>query len=181
MEQNHWLDYLSAVGAIATPVLILFLTSVGWKLRQSVERRNELEDKLREDRIHTYNQILEPFIIILMPDAAWEQDPKNKNKNKGDLATAKMLSLEYRNYGFKLALVGSDSVVEAYNNLMQFFFAQGGNSIPSRTHIKQMLELLGTFLLEIRKSMGNETTKLTNWQMLEWFFKEARELSGGGA
>ena len=37
-----------------------------------------------------------------------------------------------------------------------------------------MMSLLGTFLLEIRKSMGNETTALDNWDMLEWFLKDAR-------
>ena len=36
------------------------------------------------------------------------------------------------------------------------------------------MALLGTFLLEIRRSMGNEATKLTNWQMLEWFLTDAR-------
>lgn len=40
-----------------------------------------------------------------------------------------------------------------------------------------MLGLLGQFLLEIRRSMGNEETKFTNWEMLEWFLKDARRYS----
>jgi hypothetical protein len=170
LEDKHWLDYVTAIGAIATPILVLILTSVGWKLKQSIERRKQLEDKLHEDRIETYNRILEPFIIIMMSDAAWDQDLKNKARKKDELATSKMLSLEYRNYGFKLALVGSDSVVTAYNDLMQFFFHQ-----VTVTEPEKLLALIGTFLLEIRRSMGNEATRLTNWQMLEWFITDARK------
>ena len=43
-------------------------------------RRLEVEDKLREDRVTTYNGILEPFIVFLMTDAAWQSNPKNKNR-----------------------------------------------------------------------------------------------------
>jgi hypothetical protein len=74
-----WLDYLTAFGAVTTPLLVLALTAVGWRLRQRIERQHELEDKLREDRIQTYNVMLEPFIIMLTPDMAWASDPKNKN------------------------------------------------------------------------------------------------------
>ena len=72
--------------------------------------------------------------------------------------------------------MGSDAVVKAYNDLMQFFFAHGQATEPSETDIGQMLSLLGTMLLEIRRSMGNEATKLDNWGMLEWFITDARRL-----
>ncbi len=174
MVEKHWLDYLTAVGSVTTPILVLILTAVGWKLRQSVERERELEDKLREDRINTYNLILEPFIILFMTDAAWAIDKANRGKDKGEIATAKMLSLEYRKYAFKLSLVGAEPVVLAYNDLMQFFYSQGEITAATEDNLKKMMSLLGTFLLEIRRSMGNETTKLSNWQMLEWFMQDAR-------
>ena len=78
MVEKHWIDYLSAIGSVATPILVLILTAIGWKLRQSIERERALEDKLREDRINTYNLILEPFIILFMTDAAWAMDKTNK-------------------------------------------------------------------------------------------------------
>ncbi|TXI23813.1 MAG: hypothetical protein E6Q67_03800 [Roseateles sp.] len=174
MVEKHWLDYLTAIGAVATPILVLVLTAVGWRLRQSVERQRQLEDKLREDRINTYNFILEPFIILFMTEAAWSMDKANKGKDKGDIATAKMLSLEYRKYAFKLSLVGADPVVLAYNELMQFFYSQGEITDPTEEKLKTTMRLLGTFLLEIRRSMGNEATSLSNWQMLEWFMQDAR-------
>ncbi|MCI5069739.1 hypothetical protein [Acidovorax sp.] len=174
---KHWLDYVTAIGSLATPLIVLLLTAVGWKLRQSIERRRDLENKLHADRIDTYNKILEPFIILLMSDTAWGHDIKHKGQDKNDFAMAKMMSLECRNTSFKLSLVGSDAVVTAFNNLFQFFFEQGSDSVQPPDRLRHMLSLLGTFLLEIRRSMGNESSKLTNWQMLEWFITDARKYS----
>ena len=171
MQDKHWLDYLTAFGAIATPVLVLILTGIGWKVRRSIDRQLELEDKLREKRIETYNFILEPFIIMLMTDAAWHSNKENKGKDKNDIALTKLLSLEYRRQGFRLSLVGTDEVVRSYNNLLQFFYL---NTDPSENNLKQMMSLLGHFLLSIRKSMGNESSKLSNLEMLEWFMTDAR-------
>jgi hypothetical protein len=171
-----WLGYATAIGSVATPILVLILTGVGWRMRKRLERRLELEDKLREDRISAYNQILEPFIILLTSDAAWKTDPKNKNKDKNAFATQRLLSLEYREQGFRLSLVGSDTVVKSYNDLMQYFFGRPDQA-PAATEadVKEMMAFLGSFLLEIRKSMGNEATALDKWDMLEWFLADARK------
>ncbi|WP_150047792.1 hypothetical protein [Methylomonas rhizoryzae] len=176
MEEKHWLDYLTAFGAVATPFLVLLLTGVGWKFRKSIDRRLDLEDKLREDRINTYNIILEPFTLLLMTQAAWEHDKQNRNKSKDDIAVGKLLSLDYRRAAFKLSLVANDDVVLAYNELMQFFYSQGDQPVASDETLKAMLSLLGKLLLEIRKSMGNEATKLNHWQMLEWFMTDVRKI-----
>ncbi|MEZ9124986.1 hypothetical protein AB4145_00100 [Vibrio splendidus] len=89
MEEKHWLDVVTAIGSIATPIIVLVVSSVGWKIKQNIERKIELENKLRDDRIDIYNQILEPFIIILMSDAAWEMDKRNRGKNKADVGSAR--------------------------------------------------------------------------------------------
>ena len=181
MDNKTWLDFLTAFGSIATPILVLFLTGAGWKIRQSIEHKTKLEEKLRDDRIEIYHQILEPYIIILMPDAAWNLDPKNKGKDKNNEATAKLLSLEYRKLSFRLSLIGSDNVVKAFNNLYQYFYKNAENSqstIQSNPtdKAKEMMSLIGLLLLEIRKSMGNEETKLNEWDMLEWFITDARKM-----
>jgi len=178
LNDPTWLDYVTAVGTVATPLMVLALTAVGWKLRTRLERQMELEDKLREDRIQAYNQILEPFVLLLMSQAAWQTNPKNKNKNKDKdkIATQKMLSLEYRQTASKMSLVGSDAVVKAYNNLMQYFFERGDiTDKVTPEDAKQMVALLGCFLLEIRRSMGNEATTLDHWDMLEWFITDVRK------
>lgn len=91
-----------------------------------------------------------------------------------------MLSLDYRKVSFKLSLIGSDSVVKSFNELMQHFYNQSnGDQIPEPFQLRIMMSLLGAFLLEIRKSMGNETTKIDNWGMLEWFMKDARKMREG--
>lgn len=173
------LDILTAGGAIATPLLVLLLGGIGWKFRSKLERRFELEDRLREDRIEAYNALLEPFIILFMTEAAWKSDSKNKGKDKNKFATTKLLSLDYRKQSFKMALVGSDSVVSSYNELMQYFYShevadENDSEANKVERMNNILSLIGSFLLEIRKSMGNEVTKLDNWDMLEWFITDAR-------
>ena len=175
MEEKSWLDYLVAIGTISTPILVLVVGAVVWKYRQSIEQKIKLEEQLRDDRIEIYNQILEPFIVLLMSDIAWTSDPKNKGKDKFKVATTKMLSLDYRKTSFRLSLIGSDSVVSAYNELLQYFYNKS-NSSSSNSDITDMISLLGSFLLEIRKSMGNESTKIDNWGMLEWFLSDVRGL-----
>ena len=180
MIENTWIDYFTAIGSVATPMLVVMLSAIGWKLKSSLERKLELENKLRDDRIATYNRILEPFVILLMSDAAWAMDKRNKNKDKNELALSKMLSLEYRESGFKLSLIGSDSVVHAYNNLMQYFYNMPELSgADNMGHVKRGLELLGMFLLEIRRSMGNEATALSHWDMCEWWMSDTRKIKGG--
>ncbi|WP_028486519.1 hypothetical protein [Thiomicrorhabdus chilensis] len=177
MEEPNWIDYVTALGALSTPVLVIILSAIGWKLRKGIERKIELEDKLRDDRVNIYNQILEPFVILLMTDTAWGMDKKNKGKDKNNVAISQMLSLDYRRLGFKMSLMGSDSVVRSYNNLMQYFYSKGDDiENPNESDLKEMLGLLGTFLLEIRRSMGNEATDLDNWDMLEWWMTDARRL-----
>jgi len=180
MEKITWIQYVIALGSIATPILVLLLSAIGWRIRTRLERKMELEDKLRDDRIEAYNKILEPFVILLMTDAAWKSNPKNRKKNKNKIAQQQMLSLEYRQQGFKLSLVGSDEVLKSYNNLMQYFYSMEDSKLENED-IKKVMSLLGKFLLEIRKSMGNKMTKLDNWDMLEWFLNDARKYRKGVA
>lgn len=176
MESSTWIQYITAFGSLATPLLVLALTAVGWKYKQSFERKLKLEEKLRTDRIDIYNKILEPFILFMMSDAAWESDKRNKGKDKNEIASAQMLTLEYRQISSKLSLIGSDEVASAFSNLMQYFYNQQKHqSSTSEKQLKSLLILLGRFLLEIRKSMGNEYTKIDEWGMLEWFITDARE------
>lgn len=77
-----WLNYLAAIGAIATPILVAALGLVCWKIRNRIERQFALEQALREDRVATYNEILEPFMIMLMTDEAWKADPKKQKQGQ---------------------------------------------------------------------------------------------------
>jgi len=171
------LQVITAIGSVATPILVLFLAGIGWRFRASLERRFKLEDELRQDRIQTYNDILEPFVLLLMSETAWQSDPKNKSRDKNAIATQKLLSLEYRRKTFQMSLVGADEVVRAFNNLMQYFFQRPVQREGEMTsdEAKELMGLIGNFLLEIRRSMGNDATKLDHWEMLEYFISDARK------
>ncbi len=71
METKTWLDYVTAIGSVATPIIALVLTAMGWKIRTKLQRRIDLEDKLRNNRIEIYNEILEPFIDSIENQALW--------------------------------------------------------------------------------------------------------------
>jgi hypothetical protein len=188
------LDVFVAVATVANPVLLLVLGGIGWWIKKRVEenqkkqvaqeardfaqlaRIKELEDKLRDDRIATYNALLEPFFLFFTSEATFAKDKKYKGLNKNELAASKMLTVEYRQVGFKLALVANDEVVRAYNKLMQHFYHLEGDSSLSDGRIVQWLALTGELLLEIRKSMGNESSGLDGWEMIEWFIQDAPAL-----
>lgn len=181
------LETISAIATLATPILLLFLGGIGWLIQNRIQsskakeeiqtaRIAELEGKLREDRISIYNALLEPFFLIFTADAAFAQDPKFKNKNKNELAFAKMLSVEYRQIGFKLSLIANDSVVRAYNQLMQFFYHTESDERSIEVKTSHWIALMGTLLLEIRKSMGNEGSSLDQWEMIEWFMLDAHKM-----
>jgi hypothetical protein len=179
LEDNTLVELLAAIGSIATPILVLALTAVGWRVRTRLERRVELENKLRDDRLAVYNAILEPILLLFTPEATWKLESKGKGRDKSESPARTMLSLEYRQKAFRMSLVGSDNVVRAYNNFMQFFYQREEKAEPaSDAELREMLSLVGTFLLEIRRNLGNEHTKLDNWEMLEWFLLDARRLRG---
>lgn len=188
--ERDLLDTISAVATLITPFLLLVLGGIGWWIKRRVEasqakqdaqlaqqqdqayRIRELEDRLREDRISTYNALLEPFFILFTSEAAFSTDKKYKGQKKDDIAISRMVSVEYRQVGFKLSLVANDEVVRAYNKLMQFFYQLETDTRPMETHMVYWLELMGELLLQIRRSMGNAKSELDAWEMLEWFIKD---------
>lgn len=171
MEHFESLELITKIATVITPVVLVIISAIGWKLRQSLERKNKLEEKLHGNRIEIYNRIIEPFIYVFMTDEAWNSDPKNKKVDKDMRMRSTLLSVDYRRTCFELSLIASDNVVLAYNNLMQHFFHTNPSN-NSETYLKESSKVLGIFLLEIRRSMGNESTKLDCWEMLRWFFTD---------
>jgi hypothetical protein len=170
---------ISAIGLIATPIFLAFLAAIGWTFRQSYESSQanekylrELEDKLREDRIAIYQAILEPFILAFTKVEGLGNDRQYKGKQPSEVANEIMTSLKYKQTAFRLALMGSDAVVKAFNELMQYVYndMQTNSSDP-----KPLMKLLGNLLIEIRKSVGNEKTKIDNLEILEWLIKDVRK------
>lgn len=179
MEKKSTIDMFMAFATIATPIILIIFAGVGWMIKYSFERRADLENKLRDDRIRIYNTILEPFTLLFMPKTAWEANEENIGIDKDAKAVKIVYSMEYRQASLKLSLIADDAVVLAYNEFLQFFYqSEKFNNLPSSERTKKTLHLLGNLLLEIRKSMGNET-KIDNWQMLEWFITDIEAVKSG--
>jgi hypothetical protein len=162
---------LLIISSIAIP-LTIFL--VGNK----VTRIRELEEKLRSDRIDIYFKILEPYFLLYSTDAQIKATMKFKKKEKDktniELATEKLLSIDFENYAFKLSLIGSCAVIRSLNNLRQFAYSI--SSIESNEEAgKKTIYLMSLLLLEIRKGVGIEKTKLQPFEILEWKITDIRK------
>ncbi|MGE8450050.1 MAG: hypothetical protein ACN6OP_05365 [Pseudomonadales bacterium] len=193
-QEKDLLATISTLAALVTPFALAALGGIGWFIKKKIEasqekqeaqlakqdvqfaRIRELEDKLREDRIATYNELLAPFFLMFTSEAAFALDKKYKGQDKNSLAMSQMLSVEYRKVGFKLSLVGTDEVVRAYNKLMQFVYHSEADNRQIGEKTSYWLALMGDLLLEIRKSMGNAASSLDRWEMLEWFISDTPSL-----
>ena len=80
--EKDLLETISAIATLVTPVLLICLGGIGWLIQNRIQasqsrqeaqatRITDLEDKLREDRIATYNALLEPFFLLLTSEAAF--------------------------------------------------------------------------------------------------------------
>ena len=135
-----------------------------------MDRVQELEEKLREDRIKIYNDILEPFIILLTKAEGLPNTKEYRGKTNIEAGSEKALSFEYKQTAFKLSLIGSDDVLRSFNNLMQYFYNE-----DTKKNSKEFMVLFGTLLLEIRKSVGNQNTDLEPLEMLEFLITDIRK------
>ena len=183
-----FIDYLTAIGTIATPILLIVISAIGWYLKSRIEaswkteaelrrRAEKLEEAIRDDRLQVYNEILEPFIMLFTKEEGLSATGPRRGKTKEQNALEIMQSLKYRQTAFKLSLFANDDVVKAYNNLMQFSYKMGSDSVSTEEYEPTaILSIFGDFLLEIRKSVGNETSSLSNLDMLTWMIKDIDSL-----
>jgi hypothetical protein len=166
------LDWITGISAIITPILLVVLSFVFARISRTQERIQNLQEKLQTDRIAVYNSILEPYIVIATPDAVLQKQKKYQHSNKGsaDIASEIITTTEYKQAEFKLLLIGSDSVVQAYNSLKKFYYSDKTDGTEENT--KQALTLVAKLVLEIRRSVGNENTNLSYVDAIWWFAKD---------
>ena len=189
-------EWVVLVGTVATPVLLIALSGIGWFIKsrfenaqvqeQEARRRIErIESEIREERIQIYTEILDPFIMLFAADHGGAGSKQGRgsrsgqNKNKQQRAIENITSIDYKKAAFKLSLFASDEVARAYNSLMQAAFSMetDGNDSSDEGVRAGGIELLGSFgalLLAIRKSVGNEKTELDNVEMLESLINDIR-------
>ena len=149
----------------------LFGAAVGfgvWYFQSRIDSLRKAQEKLRDERRKVYAEILDPFVRIF----AGIKNPRETKK-----AMQQVVSYEYRRTAFEFSLMGSDDVVRAFNDLMQFLFrasADEGADVDAKAWIRKW----GAFLLEIRRSLGNPDTKLTDVDMLRGYITDVDRLLG---
>lgn len=149
----NWLQILGS------PFLVVLGGIITWFLKSRSEELRAIEEKLREDRRKIYSEILVPYIHLF-----------SGLKAEGHLQSLKIVkSYEYRKSAFELCLFGSDKVILAYNAFMKYALKVETNATQNST---TMLHLMGELLLEIRKSLGNKNTKLSDFDMLSSMIKD---------
>jgi len=156
----------SWVNAIGPSLLIVVGGVITWLIKSKIEELRTAQRRLTAKRLKIYSGILEPYIQIL-------HDIKSGKDGTG-AAIRRILSLEYRRTAFELCLMGSDEVVRAYNDLMQWSFKMGKSDDPDT---KGFIRLFARFLLAIRKSVGNRGTRLEEIDMLRWMINDIETLN----
>lgn len=176
MNEPTILDWITAVSSVVTPILLVVLSFVFAKISRTQERIQNLQEKLQADRIAVYNSILEPYIVMAVPDDILHKQKKyqRSDKGSGDIAAEIISTTEYKQAEFKLLLIGSDSAVQAYNNLKKYYYSGKLDGTIETT--KAVMTLIAKLVLEIRKSVGNENTKLSYRDAIWWFVKDADTL-----
>ncbi|MDE0098547.1 MAG: hypothetical protein OXM87_02865 [Truepera sp.] len=167
-----WVQVVVTIATVATPIVLSIFTIFAWLIKNRIEasqkareesqrRAEKLEAAMRADRLEIYNEILAPLVVLLSPAVNPKEAENDPVARMG--ALKKMESVSYRQTAFKLSLFAADNVVREYSKLMQFFRKYD----PAESGIQGM-KIFGRFLLEIRKSVGNETSSLEELEMLEW-------------
>ena len=144
-----------------SPLLLVVGGIVTWFIRSRYEAQKAIEERLHGEHRRVYADILEPYTELFAS--------LSRGGGVSKEVEEKITSKDYRKAIFELGLLGSDGVVRAYNDLMQYFFKLGSDEKPD---MYETMGLWGTLRLEIRKSLGNKKTKLSAFDMLRGEIKD---------
>jgi hypothetical protein len=148
------------------PTLVGLLgASIGWFLKSRLEAKRRDQEALRDERAKIYVDILMPFIRIFT----------DLSKSRQQESLKEVKSLDYRKLAFRLALIGDDEVVRAWNGLWNSLYRMETENTASPT---ALLLSLGDVLLAIRRGLGIKNTRLSNKDMLRWIIKDIDTLKG---
>ncbi len=145
--------------ALISPILITIGGLITWLIKSKKDDLLLSEERSREFKIKTYEELLEPFITVF----AFAIPEKEKQ-----IGINKIKSLQYRKASFNLMTFGSDDVVKSYNKIMQAFFSVKAEDFSDEEEYPiLMLTLISDLLLNIRKDLYLKKTDLMRSEMLE--------------
>ena len=84
-----------------------------WYLRHNLNISKNRQEKLRQERMDLYDEILDPFNRVI----AGIKIPQENKK-----AINKILSAEYKIKYCKFCMIASDEVINSINNFMQYLY-----------------------------------------------------------
>ncbi len=155
-------DTTDLLAKIIPTLLTIVGGAIGWFLKSRLEAKRRAEDALRDQRGKTYVDILMPFAKLFS-----DLSPKSQQA-----ALRQLTSADYRKLAFQLVLIGSDEVVNAWNEMWNKVY-QAEKGTCKNTDV---ILAFGDVLLAIRRGLGNDTTRLSNKDILRWLIKDADSL-----
>jgi hypothetical protein len=136
-------------------------------MQYQLQKRQVLQETLREERRRIYFDVLNPFFML------FSKPPKLSE------AVELMQTTTYRKMVFELTIIGSDEVVKAYTKLMQFSYKNDKSKamdVSNEKRVKEMLFLIGNLLITMRKDLGDENTKLNEFEMFEHMISDIEKI-----
>lgn len=155
------MDFNFVTGTVLTALVGLAV----WILQNRIETVKKERELLQTQRRELYLKILDPYIAILSKTN--QNQPRSVNNS-----VQQILSLDYRRMSFELLMIGSDEVVLALNNVMQYSYKlpQAGTVQP-----QDLVSHWGGLLLAIRRDLGNKKTELKEIDMFRSYIKDIDE------
>lgn len=146
---------MNMVQVLALLLPTLFGTGIiTWFVRGKIEEAQQIRERLRAEQRERYAQILNPYIQLFA------------NPQRTQEATKVIQSPEYRKEIFDFALVADDAVLRAYIEMMKIFETVASGTAPDESAKLEGLRSFGRVLIELRRSVGNTKTKLSEVDVL---------------
>ncbi|MCG3154407.1 MAG: hypothetical protein DKINENOH_01001 [bacterium] len=150
------------INLLITPLVGAIIGFGVWFIQSRIEELRRAKETLHDERRKIYSEILEPYIRAFTGI---------KSQQEAQKAVQQVNSFDYKKCAFEFSLIGSDNVVLAFNKMVQFMFRAEAEGKASPDP-KEVLHLWGAFLLEIRKSLGGQKTKLNEKDMLRGLIRD---------
>lgn len=153
------MDWVDIIVPIITALIGAFAT---YLVQKNLQEKRDIERRLSEKRHEMYMEVLDIFIGSIIGEYDAQQ------------IREKAFSKERKKKNFDLALIGEDSVIKAYNELLDYSIDLKQDEKIRKKY--EEIRLFARLLLEIRKSLGYKKTKLTDVDILRPFIKDANKL-----
>ncbi len=127
-------------------ILSLIIAFMGWVMQRKTERIKIMENQLSENKYKAYADMVGLFFSIL-------KDIKRERKSNQEEMMDKMLESKK-----SIFMYGSDSVIKAFNKWLC-------STTANETQATQLNAFLD-FMIEIRKDMSGDSTKISKYDLL---------------